>query len=1088
MEVQAEMEPGEEEVVDEIGYFPEEEPADPIPPEEELGDVEEEDVLPDGWFHDGFEAQMADVEIPGPIPGGFGWGCTKDEECLDKMCVATADGGQCTKPCSEECGPGWQCKMPDGAWQEHGMVCLPDFLPVCRPCRIPSDCWRYVKDAASVCLKMEGSPEGTCVPVCDDKGGCPEGFTCGGEVCQPEKDEPCDCAWADSNVGYETDCLVENEHGKCPGTRICTENGMSECDGLHAQPEVCNGQDDDCDGGIDEEIAAQDCESTNEHGTCVGKTSCIEGSHVCQAKIPSAESCNGVDDDCDGQIDEADALGCKQYYPDLDGDGYGAGEPVCTCALAPFLAVQAMDCDDFSAAVHPGAAEPCDNLDNDCDGEKDEGCDLDGDGYCPQPIVIGPQAVCKGVDCDDFNGSINPLAAEICDNVDNDCDGEKDEGCDLDGDGWCGMPTASSGAGQVCLHPELDCNDSDPLIHPTAADACDGIDQDCDGTADQGCDDDLDGWCQGNAPGSLGTCYPKSGPVPAYCSAVLKSCPKGFLDCDDSNAKINAAAVELCNNVDDNCNGKVDETFDLDGDGHCAGSAGVLPQCGKCKEGTKDCADMLFSVHPEAEDLPDLLGLDSDCDGLDGTEKRMVFVDGAAGQDSWPGTKDKPKRTIQAAMAFAVGQPKRDCVVVAAGTYKETLTFKSAIHVWGGYDPDKGWKVNPLLATMVWGGPTGATAVGVSAVTTVGRLDIHSAAAKKPGGSSIALLVSKSPGLSLFDVKLSAGAGAAGSNGLNGAAGAAGKAGANGVDGCFSSPVPPCDIWGTDNTCPNSPAAGAEPKAPTCGGRGDAIPHFSVTADEIAMGFDGKDQGEPSCCFLAGKDKYGLGGEAGADKQPGKPGQSGSNGLTGADGKGGSGGALTSAGWTTAAGKDGNDGTDGCGGGGGGLGGRKPDAMVTCDAEGGGGGGGGSGGRLGVGGGGGGGGGGSIALLLHKSAIQVVGSKLTAGSGGKGGNGGSGGAGGKGGVGGLGADGYEGSGKGGNGGNGGKGGSGGASGGGAGGISVAVLHDAASKPTLSTVTFSIGSGGAGGLAGKHPDGTSGSGNGAAGIAQQILLY
>ncbi|MBM4355067.1 MAG: DUF1565 domain-containing protein, partial [Deltaproteobacteria bacterium] len=934
------------------------------PPEEEdiffLFDGGGEEDPPDAWFHDVAEAGGLDVGASGPVPRGFEAPCSADQDCLDLMCVQTEDGGQCTKPCVDECDAGWLCKTAEGPWgQGVTGVCLPEFLPLCRPCRGPLDCQRYPTDDATVCLVSPVSQEGICVAQCDSDEKCPDGFLCSGGHCEPE-DGVCDCAAAESNIGYETDCLVVNEHGKCPGKRVCHEEGLSPCDGPEAMPEVCNGEDEDCDGLVDEGSPGAACQVTNEFGTCAGETKCIEAQAVCQAKTPAAESCNGVDDDCDGETDEADAFGCKQYFPDLDGDGYGFGIPVCLCQQEAGVVSQPLDCNDSEATVHPGAAEPCDNQDNDCDGVKDEGCDLDGDGYCPKAVVVGPEAVCKGVDCNDFDGAVHPGAAEDCDNVDDDCDGETDEGCDLDGDGWCGLPPASFGDGQVCQHGEIDCNDSASLVHPTAPESCDGIDQDCDGVLDEGCDDDGDGWCEGVLPGSAAQCYPKSGPAPASCKGVLSACPKGFGDCDDQQKTVHPGAVETCDNVDENCNGKTDETFDLDGDGHCSSPVGVKPLCGKCKKGTADCSDLLASVHPGAEDLPDPLGVDSDCDGLDGTEARTVFVDGKAGQDAWIGTKAKPKRTIQAAISLAQGDPKRDCVIVAAGTYKETLVFKSGIHVWGGYNPAKGWKVDPLLATMAWGGPIGAKASGISIATTLGRLEIHGSAGKAAGESSIGLLVSKSPGLSLYDVGLFAASGAAGSTGGSGAAGSAGKAGGSGVDGCFSSPVFPCSASWTDNTCPEKPAAGAESSSERCGGRGDALPDFPVTADEIGMGYDGKDEGEPSCCWLAKVDKGGKGGAAGAEKQPGKPGQDGSSGKPGADGKGGSGGSVAAAGFKATPGGPGGGGTDGCGGGGGGLGGRNADAVVTCDAEGGGGGGGGSGGRGGQGGQSGGGGGGAI--------------------------------------------------------------------------------------------------------------------------------
>ncbi|MDP7112700.1 MAG: DUF2341 domain-containing protein, partial [Myxococcota bacterium] len=200
------------------------------------------------------------------------------------------------------------------------------------------------------------------------------------------------------------------------------------------------------------------------------------------------ETCNFVDDDCDGDIDEG---------WDADGDGWT------TCDG---------DCNDTLFEVNPGATEICDQIDNDCDGDVDEGFDLDGDGY----------ASCSG-DCDDDDPAVNPAAAEDCDGMDDDCDGEVDEDFDTDGDGW----TTCDG----------DCNDTAPLIHPGAAEVCNFIDDDCDGDVDEGFDADGDGFsgCAG--------------------------------DCDDGDPAVSPAAVEHCNGIDDNCDGAVDEGFDADGDG-----------------------------------------------------------------------------------------------------------------------------------------------------------------------------------------------------------------------------------------------------------------------------------------------------------------------------------------------------------------------------------------------------------------------------------------------------------------------------------------------------------------------------------------
>jgi len=233
------------------------------------------------------------------------------------------------------------------------------------------------------------------------------------------------------------------------------------------------------------------------------------------------ESCDGLDNNCDGQIDEG--------Y-DNDGDGWT------TCGG---------DCDDSSAAVFPGQIEACDGLDNNCSGNADDVGDPDGDGYTS----------CAG-DCDSTNSSVYPGAVEDCNSVDDNCDGTIDDGFDQDADGW----TSCGG----------DCNDSNPSVSPDALEQCNAIDDDCDSQIDEEFDQDGDG---------VTTC---SG------------------DCDDNNNLINPGATEVCDGVDDDCNGTVDDAYDGDGDGHspCAG----------------DCDDSSSESYPGALELCD--GLDNDCNGV----------------------------------------------------------------------------------------------------------------------------------------------------------------------------------------------------------------------------------------------------------------------------------------------------------------------------------------------------------------------------------------------------------------------------------------------------------------------------------------
>ncbi len=357
--------------------------------------------------------------------------------------------------------------------------------------------------------------------------------------------------------------------------------------------EVCDGADNDCDGDIDEGVKTifyQDADNdgygnpTSSILVCTAPNGYVLNNEDCNdsnADIhPGAvEVCDGLDNDCDGQVDEDCPTATNTYYRDADNDGYGDPNNSIEAEEQPHgYVADNTDCNDSNADIHPGAVEVCDGLDNDCDGDIDEGVkiifyhDVDGDGYgdsasstsaCEAPAGY----VANANDCDDTVATVNPGATEVCDGLDNDCDNDIDEGVkiifyyDADGDGY-GNPVSSilaCTAPNGCVLNNEDCDDTNAAINPGAVETCDGLDNDCDGQVDEDLnvstyyrDADNDGY---GDPGN----YIQASSLPD-CYVTNNT------DCDDTKGNVHPGAVEACDGIDNNCNGQVDEGCTSDED------------------------------------------------------------------------------------------------------------------------------------------------------------------------------------------------------------------------------------------------------------------------------------------------------------------------------------------------------------------------------------------------------------------------------------------------------------------------------------------------------------------------------------------
>ncbi len=509
---------------------------------------------------DGFGDAAAPSVVCGPLPGGF---ATVAGDCDDTNAAINPSATEVCNGVDDNCvggideGLALNTYYLDNDGDGYGQTSMTNMTCAATApagyATLSGDC-----DDANAAINP-GAPE-VCNGIDDNcVGGADDGLTFTTYYLDTDGDGYGDAAMTTSSCAGAAPAGYAALDGDCDEANAAINPGATEIPG--------NSIDEDCD-GFD---GAVDLDGDGVFNT----TDCDDNNAAVYPGAP--EVCNGIDDDCDGMIDEG--LTLNTFYIDNDGDGYGTmmmTQTSCSATAPAGYATLSGDCDDANAAINPGAPEACNTIDDNCDGNIDEGLaintyylDGDGDGYGMTSMTTTTCAltapagyVALSGDCDDTNAAINPGAPEACNNIDDNCDGNIDEGLspityylDNDGDGYGdnSMTVLSCSATTPTGYTSFagDCDDSDASISPGALESCNGIDDNCNGMIDDGLAlntyyADLDGDGFGDAANTT-----------AVCDALA---PSGFTtdatDCDDSDNTIFPGAIDIPNNgIDEDCSG-----------------------------------------------------------------------------------------------------------------------------------------------------------------------------------------------------------------------------------------------------------------------------------------------------------------------------------------------------------------------------------------------------------------------------------------------------------------------------------------------------------------------------------------------------